>query len=100
MVVSPPVGMLDRIYLVVVVTRALASEVITIVTPSIPTFSVVTVVGATMVPIVETAATVVSSRELVGTSCIVPDELFCVVGVGIMFGRGKEFGHHRWPFAQ
>ena len=92
--------MLDRIHLVVVVARALASEIITIVTPPIPTFSVVTVVGATMVPVVETTTTVVSLRKLVGTSRIVPDELFCIVGVGVIFGRGKELGHCRWPFAQ
>ena len=90
LVVSPPVGTLDRIHLVVVVTRALASEVITIVTPPIPTFFVIAAVGATMIPVVETTTTVVSSRKLVGTSCVVPDEFFCIVGVGIIFGRGKD----------
>jgi len=100
LVVPPPVGTLDCVHLVVVVARALASEVITIVTLPIPTFSVVAVVGATMVPVVETTTTVVSSRRLVGTSRIVPDELFCVIGVGVIFGRGKELDHRRWPFVQ
>jgi len=100
LVVPSPIGTLDRIYLVVVVARALAPEVVTIVTPPILTFSVVTVVGATMVPVVKTTTTVVSSRTLVGTSRIVPDELFCIIGIGVVFGRGKELGHHRWPFAQ
>jgi len=90
----------DRIHLVVVVARALASEVITIVTPPVSTFSVVAVVGVTMVPVVKMTTTVVSSRRLVGTSRLVPDELFCIVGVGVIFGCGKELGHRRWPFAQ
>ena len=124
LVVPSPVGTLDRIHLVVVVARALTPEVITIVTPPIPTFSVVVVaralapevitivmppiptfsvvvvVGATMVPVVETTTTVVSSRRLVGTSRIILDELFCIISVGVIFGRGKELGHRRWPFAQ
>jgi len=100
LVVPPPIGTLDRIHLVVVVAGALASEVIAIVTPPVPTFSVVVVVGATMAPVVETTTTFVSSKRLVGTSRIIPDEFFCVVGVGIIFSRGKELGHRRWPFAQ
>jgi len=85
---------------VVVVTRALASEVIAFVTPPVPAFSVVPIVGATMVPIVETTSTVISSRGLVGTSRIVPDEFFCVVGVGVVFSHGKKLGHRCWSFAQ
>jgi len=85
---------------VVVVVRALASEVITIVTRPIPTFSVVTVAGATMAPVVEATTTVISSRELVGSSRIIPDELLCIIGVGVIFSRGEEFGHRRRPFAQ
>jgi len=100
LVVPPPNGTLDGIHPVVVVSRALASEVITIVTPPIPTFSVVVVVVVTMVLVDEMTTTVVSSRGLVGTSRIVPDELFCIVGVGIIFCHGKELGHRRWPFAQ
>ena len=41
LVVSPPIGTLDRIHLVVVVARALASEVIAIITSPVPAFSVV-----------------------------------------------------------
>ena len=100
LVVPPPIRTLDCIHLVVVIVRALASEVIAIVESPIPTFFVVAVVGATMVPVVEATTTVVSSRRLVGTSRIVPDELFCVVGIGVIFSRGKELGHRRWPFTQ
>jgi len=100
LVVSPPIGTLDRIHLVVMVAGALASEVIAIVTPPVPAFSVVVVVRVMMVPVVETTTTVVSLRRLVGTSRFVPDEFFCVVGVGVIFSRGKELGHRRWPFVQ
>ena len=98
LVVSPPIGTLDRIQLVVVVVvaGALASEVIAIVTPPVPTFSVVAVVGETMVPVVETTTTFVSSKRLVGTSRIVPDEFFCFIDISPIFSRGKELGHHRW----
>jgi len=99
LVVSPPIGTLDHIHLVVVVTRALAFEVIAVVTPLVPAFSVVSIVGATRVPIVETTSTVISSRGLVGASRIVPDEFFCVVGVGVVFSRGKKLGHRCWSFA-
>jgi len=100
MVVPPPIGALDRIHLMIVVARALAPEVITIVTPPIPTFSMVAVVRATMVPVVKTTTTVIPSRMLVGTSRILSDELFYVIGVGIVFCRGKELSHHGRPFAQ
>jgi len=100
LVVSPPIGALDRIHLVVVVARALASEVITIVTPPIPTFSMVMVVRATMVPIVKMTTTVVPSRGLVGTSRVLSDELFCVIGVGVVFCHGKELSHRGRPFVQ
>jgi len=98
LVVPPPIGALDRIHLVIVVVRALAPEVITIVTPPIPTFSVVTVVRAMMVSVVKMTTTVISSRRLVGASRIFSDELFCVVGVGVVFCRGEELGHRGWPF--
>jgi hypothetical protein len=73
LVVPPSVGAFDRIYFVVMVAGALSSEIIAIVTPPIPTFSVITVVGAAVVPVVETTATVISPGRLVGTSRIVPD---------------------------
>ena len=100
LVVSPPIRALDRVYLVVMVAGALAPGVIAVVTPPIPTFSMVTVISAMMVPIVKTSATVISSRRLVGASRILSDELFCVVGVSVVFCRGEELDHHGRPFAQ
>jgi len=100
LVVPSPVGALDRIHLVVVDARALAPEVITIVTPPIPVFSVVAVIGATMVPVVKTTTTLIPSRRLVGTSRIVSDVFFRVISIGVIFGRGKEFSHRGRPFAQ
>ena len=73
LVVPPPVGTLDRIHFVVVVTGALSSEIVAIVAPPIPAFSLIAVVGAVVVPVVETTAIVISPRRLVGTSRIVPD---------------------------
>jgi len=73
LVVPPPVGTLYRIHFMVVVAGALFSEIVAIVAPPIPTFSVITVVGAAVVPVVETTATVISPGRLVGTSRIVPD---------------------------
>jgi len=100
LVVPPPIGAFDRIHLVIVVARALAPKVITIITPPIPTVSEVTVVRATMVPVVKTTTTVVPLRRLVGASRIISDELFCVIDVGVVFCCGKELGHRGWPFAQ
>ena len=95
LVVSPRIGTLDRIHLMVVVARALASEVVTIVAPPVPAFSVV---GAMMVPVVKMTSTIISSRRLVGTSRIVSYEFICVVSVGVIFSHGEELGHRCWPF--
>ena len=92
LVVSPPIGALDCIHLVVVVTRSLAPEVVTIFTSSDPTFSVVAVVNATRVPVVEASTAVVSWGRLVGTSRIFSNEFFCVVGIGVVFCCGEELG--------
>jgi len=100
LVVPPPNGALDRIHLMIVAARALAPEIITIVTPPIPTLSVVVVVGAMMVPVVKTTTTVVPSRGLVGSSRIFSDELFYVISVGVVFCCGEELGHRGRPFAQ
>jgi len=100
LVVPPSVGALDCIHLVVVIARAPAPEIITIVTPPIPTFSMVAVVGATVVPVIKTTTTVVPSRRLVGTPRILSDEFFYVIGIGVVFCRGKELSHRGWPFAQ
>ena len=85
LVVPLSVGAFCCIHLVVVVARALAPEIITIVTPPIPTLSMVAVVGATVVPVIKTTTTIVPSRRLVGTSRILSDEFFCVAGVGVVF---------------
>ena len=100
MVVSPSVRTFDGIYLVVVVARALASEIVAVVAAPVPALSVVPVIGTAMVPVVEAAATIVTPRRLVGTSGVISDEFFCVIGVGIIFGRGEELYHRCWPFAQ
>ena len=70
LVVSPPIGALDCVHLVVVVTRSLAPEIIAIVTSPVPTFSVVTVVTAARVPVVEASTAVISSGRLVAASRI------------------------------
>jgi len=100
LVVPLPIGALDCIHLVVVVAGALSSKIVAIVAPPVPTVLVITVVGATMVPVVEATTTIVSPRRLVRSSRIIPDEFFCVVGVGLVFGRGKKLGHRCWPFAE
>jgi len=100
LVVPPPVGALDCIHLVVVVTGALSSEIVVIVAPPVPTFPVIAMVGATVVPVVEATTTIILPRRLVGTSRSVPDKFFCVVSVGVILSRGEELGHRCWPFAQ
>ena len=60
LVVLPSVGTLDCVYLMIAVTRLLASEVVTIVTTPIPPFSLVTVVAAVWIPNVQVSTAVVS----------------------------------------
>ena len=100
LIVSPSVGTLDRVHLVIVVARWLAPEIITIITMPVPPFSVVTVVAATGVSVVETPTVVISSGRLLGSSYIFLDEFFCIVGIGVVFGRGEELGDRGRPFAQ
>jgi len=100
LVVSSPIGAPDCVHLVVVVTGSLAPEIIVVVTSPIPTFSVVAVVTTARVSIVEVSTTVIWSRRLVGTFRIFSDELFCVIGVSVVFCRGEELGHRGRPFAQ
>jgi len=88
LVISPSIGALDCVHLVVVVTRSLASEIVTVVAMPVPPFSVVAVVAAAKIPVVETPMTVVSSGRLVGSSHILSDEFFCVIGVGVVFSHG------------
>ena len=66
LVVSPSIGKLDCVHLVVVVMRSLASEIVAVVALPVQTLSVVAVVTAARVPVVEASATVVSSGRLVG----------------------------------
>ena len=100
LVVSPSIGTLDCVHLVIVVARSLASEIVAIVTTPVPPFSVVAVVAAVGILVVETPAAVVSSGRLLGSSYILSDELFCFIGVGVVFGRGEELGDRGRPFAQ
>jgi hypothetical protein len=100
LVVSSSIRALDCVHLVVVVTRSLASEIIAVVAPPVPTFSLVAVVATAGVPVVEAPTTIVSSGRLVGTSRIFSDEFFGVIGVSIVFGRGEELGDRGRSFAQ
>jgi len=99
LVVSPSIGTLDCVHLVVVVARSLACEIIAIVTTPVPPFSVVAVVTAAGIPVVETPTAVVASGRLLSSSYIFADELFCVVGISVVFGRGEEPSDHGRPFA-
>jgi hypothetical protein len=99
LVVSPSIGALDCIYLVIVVARSLASEINTIVTTPVPPFSAVAVVATAGIPVVETPTAVVSSGMLLGSSYVFSDELFCVVGIGVILGCGEELGDCGRPFA-
>ena len=92
LVISPSIGALDCVHLVIVVTRLLASEIVVVVATPVP-------VTAASVPVVEASTTVVSSGRLVGASHIFLDELFCVIGIGVVFGRGEELGDRGRPFA-
>jgi len=99
-VVSSSVGTLDCVHLVIVVARSLGSEIVMIFTTPVPPFSVVAVVAAAGIPVVETPTAVLSSRRLLSSSYIFLDELFCVDGIGVVFGHGEELGDRGRPFAQ
>ena len=72
----------------------------------IPPFSVVVIVVAPKARVVETSAVVsvvVPSKRLfllLDSSYAFPDELCCIIGVSVVFGRGEEFGNRARPFAQ
>jgi len=100
LVVPLSIGTLECVHLVIVVARSLASEIVTIVTTPVPPFSVVAVVAAAGILVVETPTAVVSLGRLLGSSYIFWDELFYVVGVGVVFGRGEELGDRGRPFVQ
>jgi len=99
LIVSSSIGMLHCVHLVIIVMRSLASEVIAVVAVPIPPFSKVTVITTPRVSVVETSTVVVPSGRVLGSSDVLSDELFCIVGVGEIFGRGEEFGDHGRPLA-
>jgi hypothetical protein len=99
LIISSPVGTLDSVYLVIVVARSFASEVITVVAMPIPSFLVVAIIATMRVAVVEASTAVVSSRKALGSSNVFSDELFCVVGVGVILGCGEKFGDCGQPLA-
>jgi len=100
LVVPPFIGTLDCVYLVIIVARSLASEIVTIITVPVPPFSVVAVVASAGISDVEMPTGVVSSGRLLGSSYVFSDELFFVVGIGVVLGCGEKFGDRGRPFAQ
>jgi len=99
LIASSSVGTLDCVHLVIVVTRSLASKVIAVVAMPIPSFSVVAVVASLRIAIIETSTAIVPSGRLLDSSDVFSDELFCVVGVGVVFGCGEEFSDCGRPLA-
>jgi len=100
LVVPPSIGTLDCVYLMVIVTRSLASEIVAVVATPVPSFAVIAVVAAARILVVEASMTIVSSGRLVGSSHIFSDEFFSVISVGVVFSRGEELGDRGRPFAQ
>jgi len=99
LVVPSSIGTFDCVHLMIVVARSLASEIITVVATPVPTFSVVTVIVVAWISVIKTTTAIVSSGRLLGSSHVFADELFCVIGIGIIFGRGEEFSDRGRPFA-
>ena len=100
LIIPSSIGTLDCVYLVIVVARSLASEVVTMVLAPIPYFSVVAVVAAAGIPDVETSTAVVSSGWLLGSPYIFSNEFLCVVDIGIVLGCGEEFSDRGRPLKQ
>jgi hypothetical protein len=96
---------LDCVDLVVVVARSLTPEMVIVVTAPIPPFSVVMIIIAPRVAVVEMSAVVsgiISLRRLLallGSSDVFSDKLFCVIGVGIIFCYSEELSDHAQPLA-
>ena len=90
----------------VVVTRSFTPEIIMVVAAPVPPFSVITVVGVPKAAVVETSVVVsgvVPLRRLfvlLGSSDVFSHEFFCVVGIGVIFGRGGELSNCAWHLAQ
>ena len=97
---------LDYVDFMVIVTRSFTLEIIMVVMTPVPPFSMVAIVVMPKAAVVETSAVVsvvVSSRRLLvllGSSDIFPDELFCIVSIGIIFGRSEELGDRGQPYVQ
>ena len=92
--------MFDCVHLVIVVARSFAPEIIAVVAAPIPPFSVVVAPKASVVEM--SAVVVLSGRLLVllGSPNVFSDELFCVIGVGVILGRGEDFSDRGRPLAQ
>jgi len=99
LIVSSPIGALDCVHLVVVVVRSLAPKVIAVVATPIPSFLVVAVIASPRVAVIETSTAVIPLGRLLDSSDVFSDELFCVVGVGVVFGCGEEFSDRGRPLA-
>ena len=103
LIISSTSEALDCVDLVVVVARSFACDFIMVVTAPVPPFSVVAVVVAPKASVVKTSAVVVPSGKLLvllGSSDVFSDELFCIIVIGIILGRGEEFGDCARPLAQ
>ena len=99
LVISPSIGTLDCVYLMVAVMRSLASKIVAVVATPVPPFSVVAVIAAVRISVIEASTTIISSGRLVGSSHIFSDEFFSVVGIGVVFGHGDELGDRGRSFA-
>jgi len=90
----------------VVVARLFTPKVVMVVATSVPPFSVVAIIDAPRVAVVETSTVVsgtISSRRmlvLLSSSDVFSDKLFYVIGVGIIFSRGEELGDLARSLAQ
>ena len=106
LIITPTSEMLDCVDFMVVVTRSFTLEIVMVVATPVPPFSVVAIIVAPKAADVETFAVVsvvVPSRRLLvllGSSDVFPNELFCVINIGVIFGRGEELGDLGWPLAQ
>jgi hypothetical protein len=98
--------LLDCVDFVVIVVRSFTPKIIIVVAAPIPPFSMVAIIIAPKAAVVE-MSTVVSGvislwrlLVLLGSSNVFSDELFCVVGIGIIFGRGEELNNRARALAQ
>jgi hypothetical protein len=102
MIVAMTSRSFDRVDFMVVFTRPLAPEVVTMVMTSIPSFSTVTIIVMAMVAVINspTVVTVIISSWRVVTlssSHVLPDQLLRVVGIDIVLGDGEKLSDYSWP---